>query len=95
MKLFLWLCLAVLVYLALRKNFRANMPPSNRNQDSANTSQGEWREDQFVQNPSAKQAESMLSCAHCQVYFPASESVQRGNLHYCCAEHADIASKTS
>lgn len=95
MKLFLWLCLGVLVYLAIRKSFRANLPPSNRNQDSAHTGHGEWRDDPFVQNSSAKQAESMLSCAHCQVYFPASEAVQRGTLHYCSAEHADIASKTS
>lgn len=31
--------------------------------------------------------ESMVTCAHCGVRFPASESLQSEALHYCCDEH--------
>ena len=35
------------------------------------------------------EAETMLSCAHCGVFFPASEAVQRGGRDYCSPAHAD------
>jgi uncharacterized protein len=95
MKLLLWLGLAVLVYLALRKNFRSNIPPANRPSESARPDTDQWAEEQFTSGATAKPAETMLSCAHCQVYFPASERVVRGELNYCSAEHADAASTTS
>lgn len=95
MKLLLWLGLAVLVYLALRKNFRSNIPPANRSSESARADSNQWADEQFTSSTTAKQAETMLSCAHCQVYFPASEVVVRGELNYCSAEHADAASKAS
>lgn len=33
-------------------------------------------------------AETMLACARCGVYFPASEAVRAGGRDYCCAAHA-------
>jgi uncharacterized protein len=95
MKLLLWLGLAVLVYLALRKNFRSNIPPANRPSESARPDSNQWADEQFTSSANAKQAETMLSCAHCQVYFPASEAVLRGELNYCSVEHADAAAKSS
>jgi uncharacterized protein len=41
-------------------------------------------------HPPAKggNAETMLQCARCHVYFPASEAVRgAGDTVYCCAEH--------
>ena len=35
--------------------------------------------------------EPMLRCAHCGVYFPASEAVRRGAKTYCSAEHVDAS----
>jgi uncharacterized protein len=32
----------------------------------------------------------MLSCAHCGVFFPASEAVQRGGRDFCSQAHADL-----
>jgi uncharacterized protein len=31
----------------------------------------------------------MLSCAHCGVFFPASEAVQRGGRDFCSQAHAE------
>lgn len=99
MKLLMWLGLAVLVYLAIRKNMRTNKPPSN----SAQTDTTQWSDDTFGpagrsasnSNQSASRGETMLSCDYCQVYFPASEVVSRGEQNYCCTEHADAGSKTN
>ena len=35
------------------------------------------------------EAETMLSCAHCGVFFPASEAVQRGGRDFCSQAHAE------
>ena len=37
--------------------------------------------------PAARPPEKMVSCAHCGVNLPLSESVRSGNRHYCCLEH--------
>ena len=97
MKIVMWLGLAVLVYLAIRKNMRANKPPSN----SAQADPTQWSDETFGpagrsthnQNQSASRSETMFSCDHCQVNFPASEVVSRGSKNYCCAEHADAGGK--
>ncbi len=31
--------------------------------------------------------ENMVSCGHCGVCFPASESSQDGHIHFCCDAH--------
>ena len=77
MKLLLWLLLIVMVVLALRKKSRPRQP------DVTET----------VAMPvarSAADAESMVCCAHCQVYLPASEAVMRAQRSYCSSAHADL-----
>ncbi|WP_395012473.1 PP0621 family protein [Undibacterium sp.] len=99
MRMLMWLGLAVLVYLAIRKSMRANKPPAN----SSQTDTSHWSDETFGSagrsapnpNQSASRSETMLSCDHCQVYFPASEVVVRDTQTYCCAEHADAGSKTN
>jgi uncharacterized protein len=34
------------------------------------------------------QSETMLSCAHCGIYFPASEAVRADGRDYCGTAHA-------
>jgi uncharacterized protein len=34
-----------------------------------------------------RETESMVRCAHCGVYLPASDSVSDGEQAYCCAAH--------
>lgn len=90
MRLLMWLGLAVLVYLAVRKSFHRNQTSSRS--ESAN--EGGWGENTFPPASGSKRVEAMLNCAHCQVYFPASEAVVRENLQYCCVEHADAAARS-
>lgn len=88
MRLLMWLGLVVLVYFAVRKNFRANQTrPDDAQKEEA------WGDNTFPQPTGSKRVEAMLNCAHCQVYFPASEAVMRKAKPYCCNEHADAATK--
>lgn len=96
MRLLMWLGLAVLVYLAIRKSLQAKQPPTNSTQDTA----ANWSDEPFGANRSTgstqqgrQQSEAMLSCEHCHVYFPASEAVLRGTQQFCSIEHADAGSK--
>lgn len=96
MRMLMWLGLAVLVYLAIRKSFKAKQPPTNSAQDAT----ANWSDDPYVSDrpPSRseqgrQQSEAMLSCEHCHVYFPASEAVLRGTQQFCSIEHADAGSK--
>ncbi|MES2049761.1 MAG: PP0621 family protein [Pseudomonadota bacterium] len=77
MRLLMWLALAVLVIFALRKKSQTLSSPDNPSnvRPPANNDTGE----------------TMLCCERCQVYFPASEAVLRGEKVYCCAAHADQA----
>lgn len=34
--------------------------------------------------------EPMLKCAHCGIYLPASEALERRGLSYCSPEHRDV-----
>lgn len=90
MRLLMWLGLAVLVYFAVRKSFRANQPPSNQ----AQTEETAWGDNTFPQSSGSKRVEAMLNCAYCQVFFPSSEAVLRDSQQFCCAEHAEAATKS-
>jgi len=39
----------------------------------------------------AREPERMVSCAHCGVHLPESESIRDNDVHYCCAEHQRAA----
>lgn len=77
MRILFWLGLLVLIILALKKKMQPPRSPV------ATTSRSD------PQNPAS--AEAMVCCAHCQIYLPASEAVQRGEQVYCSKEHADLA----
>ncbi|MFZ6766451.1 PP0621 family protein [Undibacterium sp. Di26W] len=85
MNLLMWLVLVILVVLALKKKARSTL-------DQAQTRQNPPPE-QPDSRPAAK-AETMVCCAHCQMYLPASEAVyggERGEQVYCSQAHADHA----
>ena len=81
MKVLIWLGLALLVLLALRKKVRTGMmPPSGgagRNAPAGHV------------NQPVESGESMVCCAHCAIYVPVSESVSRDGKSYCCKAHAE------
>ncbi|PXX43955.1 PP0621 family protein [Undibacterium pigrum] len=79
MRMLFWLGLLVLIILALKKKMQ---PPKRPVATSTSTD---------THPHSASSAETMVCCAHCQIYLPASEAVQRGEQMYCSKEHADLA----
>ena len=74
MRLLVWILLALIVFLALRKKWTSNQSKATFTQQPAKSEEGE----------------AMLACAYCQVFFPASEAVFRNEKAYCSAEHADV-----
>jgi len=77
MRLLFWLALAVLVIFAIRSKVRA----------AAARAQAE------APRPNARaeiSAESMTSCAHCGLHFPASEAIHADGLDYCSPAHVRL-----
>ncbi|HZX27043.1 MAG TPA: PP0621 family protein [Telluria sp.] len=70
-RLLFWIGLAVLVYMALRSRFRSVSGPAQQGGKPA----------------APPPAEAMACCAHCHIYFPASEAVRADGLDYCCPAH--------
>jgi uncharacterized protein len=70
-----WLALVILVIFAVRSKFRK----LNKGMGAA---------------PGAPRAldkgEAMACCAHCHVYFPASEALHSGGLDYCSQAHLGL-----
>jgi uncharacterized protein len=84
MRLLFWVALIVLVVMAVRSKLRSLTPkqpgPAPRN------GAGRAASDQ-------PEAEAMTRCAHCGVYFPASESVRADGLDYCSPAHVRLPAK--
>lgn len=79
MRILFWIALIVLIVFAVRSKLRAmakkhGVPP--------NTARG----------PAAPstQIEAMAQCAHCGMYFPASESVKADGHDYCSPGHVRL-----
>ncbi len=93
-----WLALGILVYLALRTKAR-DMQENSRSQHrraQSSHSESAWSEmpGSAPERPSAavsaSAAETMVACAYCEVYFPASEAITSAGQHFCCEEHARL-----
>jgi uncharacterized protein len=84
-RLLFWIAFIVLVVMALRSKFReaAPRPPARRGQGPAPAA---------PQPAQAAEAEAMACCAHCGMYFPASESVRADGRDYCSPAHARLPS---
>ncbi|WP_369123425.1 PP0621 family protein [Undibacterium fentianense] len=92
MRIIVWLGLAVLVYFAIRKNMNASRTSAKKEETRFSTEDGSsFSAARSVHQTT--QSEAMLNCAQCQIYFPASEAVLRGNLQFCCKEHAEAFSQ--
>jgi uncharacterized protein len=90
-RLLFWIALVILVVAAIRSKLRAAMtraqqgpavnPASGPAPASAGGNTRAWSR---VED----QSETMLSCAHCGIYFPASEAVRADGRDYCGTAHA-------
>jgi len=82
-RILFWVALAFLIVAAVRAKLRANI----RRQQEEIAAQARRQSNR----PPAVTAEPMLCCAHCGVYYPASENVPAGGRDYCSAAHTPAA----
>ncbi len=78
-KLLFWIALIVLVVLAVRSKVRTM---SGQGQGQGQPGPG--------QRGALDEGEAMRCCAHCHVYFPASEAVRADGLDYCSPAHVRL-----
>ncbi len=74
MRALFWLALLVLVIFAVRSKLR------KLKQGAQQGAAASARDD----------GEAMACCAHCHVYFPASEALHAGGLDYCSQAHLGL-----
>jgi uncharacterized protein len=91
-RLLFWIALVILVVAAIRSKLRAAMA---RAHGSAATSSAGPASASSGADAKAKawsrvedQSETMLCCAHCGIYFPASEAVRADGRDFCGTAHA-------
>ena len=87
-RLLFWIALVILVVAAIRSKLRAAMAraqgPAAGPAPAAAGSDAKAKAWSRVED----QSETMLCCAHCGVYFPASEAVRADGRDYCGTAHA-------
>lgn len=83
-RLLFWLALAFLVTAAIRSKLRGGRTPPR----PSGAPEAPPRRARAAQQG---EAETMLCCAHCGVYCPASETVSARGHDYCSAAHAAAA----
>ncbi|WP_426115003.1 PP0621 family protein [Massilia sp. PWRC2] len=88
-RLLFWLALAVLVVFAVRAKIRAARERVDRAEHGAPPAATDANGATGASAP----IESMTSCAHCSLYFPASEAVRADGLDYCCPAHVRLPAK--
>jgi uncharacterized protein len=91
-RIIFWLALVFLVIFAVRSKIREaqkrgqqqfRQPPPEQP-----SSQGAYKARSAEK--AVADAETMLQCAHCGVYYPASENVQVAGRDYCSPAHAGL-----
>ena len=87
-RLLFWIALVILVVAAIRSKLRAAMAraqgPSTGPAPASAGAEAKARTWRRVED----QSETMLCCAHCGIYFPASEAVRADGRDYCGTAHA-------
>ncbi|HEU4373147.1 MAG TPA: PP0621 family protein [Telluria sp.] len=76
-RLLFWLALAILVVMAIRSKLRSSSIQPPPSRPM----------------PRQPEAETMTRCAHCGLYFPASEAVRADGLDYCSPAHVRLPAK--
>lgn len=78
-RILFWIGLIVLVIMAVRSKLRSmNVPPPGHAEQPGQA---------------LEEGETMACCAHCHVYFPASESVRADGRDYCSPAHVRLPAK--
>jgi uncharacterized protein len=77
-RILFWIALIALVIMAVRSKLRAALK------------RGETPPQTHRPAAPTHEIESMTRCAHCGVYFPASEAVHADGLDYCSPGHVRL-----
>jgi uncharacterized protein len=90
-RLLFWIALVILVVMAVRSKLRAAIaraqgPAPGPATASAGADTKAWSR---VEDKS----EPMACCAHCGIYFPASEAVRAAGRDYCSPAHAQLEAR--
>ena len=86
-RILFWLGLVFLVVFAIRSKLRE---AAQRGDQQRRQRQAPGQAQASGARPAEAAAETMLCCAHCGVYYPASETVQLDGRDYCCTAHAGL-----
>lgn len=85
-RLLFWIALIILVVMAIRSKLRAALAARGFDPQAG---QGHAAPGGAARAPArVAESERMTSCAHCGIYFPASEAVHEGGRDYCSLAHA-------
>jgi len=85
-RIIFWLALVFLVIFAVRSKIREAQKRHQQQFREPQQPAGGARSNEKV----VAEAETMLQCAHCGIFYPASESVQARGRDYCSAAHATL-----
>lgn len=94
-RIFFWLALVFLVVSAVRSKLREGQQRQQRGSRPPQAPPGVPPQPQQSRQARAAEkaiaeAETMLCCAHCGIYYPASETVRANGLDYCSSAHAGL-----
>ena len=91
-RIIFWLALIFLVIFAVRSKIRQAQKRHEQQfrQPPAAGPQPPPQPGRPARAAQAADAETMLQCAHCGIFYPASETVQARGRDYCSAAHATL-----
>ncbi|MYM98885.1 PP0621 family protein [Duganella vulcania] len=88
-RIIFWLALVFLVIFAIRSKIReAQKRHQQQFRDPQQPAAGRGAGQSAAE--ARAEAETMLQCAHCGIFYPASETVQARGRDYCSAAHATL-----
>jgi uncharacterized protein len=88
-----WLALIFLVIFAIRSKIReAQKRHQQQFRQQRRAAAAAPSPQARARAQAANDAEVMLQCAHCGIFYPASETVQANGRDYCSAAHAALPS---
>jgi uncharacterized protein len=97
-RILFWLALVFLVVFAIRSKLREAVRRGEQQRQGPLPGAGAPGQSQSgaagyqarAAEKAVAEAETMLCCAHCGVYYPASETVQLNGRDYCSTAHAGL-----
>lgn len=92
-RLLFWIALIILVVMAVRSKLRAAVAARSYHPQPGpgpDTPAGAAAHSRADSQPRVEESERMTSCAHCGIFFPASEAVHEDGRDYCSQAHARL-----